>query len=458
MNVCKRITLTCLSLLVLGLVPFGAAFAQVRVTAAMPSSAYQGTISLDVIVSGSGFDNSAKVQYFLSGTTNPGGITVKKVAFHNSQELVTTLDVADAAVLANFDIQVTLSDGRKGKGTTLFAVKAVPIYPAATFWQAFTSNGGDTVAASRLYMFGGSTVVSSGPIDLNDLWSYASAGSTGATWTFIRPGKFSPGPRHHVGWSCGGGRCVTSNGGYVGPLKETWVFTESNSSWSQVNCSGRRVVCPSARLHPTMAYDPLHLTHVLFGGSKGGVAFNDTFTFSPDAMTWANNGISSVVPARSRAAAKFVPALGRIVMFGGQQENVRALNDMYSWSGSAWAPVLQVVDATLSAVPSLHSHSIAWDPTLSRLVVTGGLVDVSDTPNTATFYVTFSSVGGAWKANWTLASGIGCQSAAGSPPDPDVHPEARVAFDIPSGVQVFYGGVENVGGSVFAYGNTVQCR
>ena len=69
-----------------------------------------------------------------------------------------------------------------------------------------------------------------------------------------------------------------------------------------------------------------------------------------------------------------------------------------------------------------------------------------------------SSVGGAWKANWTLASGIGCQSAAGSPQDPVVHPEARMAFDIPSGVQVFYGGVENVDGSVFAYGNTVQCR
>jgi len=464
MSTWKRITLTCFSLLVLGLAPIEAAIAQVKVTAATPSSAYQGTV-LDVVVSGSGFDPSAKAQYFVAGTINPGGITVTKVVFRKSTEIVTTINVADGAVLANFDIQVSLDSGRKGKGTTLFSVKAkpndpppLPTYPAATYWQAFTSNGGETAATSRLYMFGGSTVVSSRPVDLSDLWTYANAGSTGASWTYVSTGTSAPGPRHHVGWSCGGGRCVTSNGAYVGLLKETWVFTESTNSWSQVSCSSRRVVCPSARMFPTMAYDPLHGTHILFGGSAAGIASNDTFTFNPTVMTWVSNGSSSVVSARSRAAATFVPALGRIVMFGGQQENVRALNDMHSWNGSVWSPVQQVVDSTMTVVPSVHSHSIAWDPSGNRLVVTGGLVDVNDTPNSTTWYVTFSSLGGVWRANWTVAPGIGCQSAAGSPQDPVVHPGARMAFDIPSGVQVFYGGVENVDGSVFAYGNTVQCR
>jgi hypothetical protein len=124
MNAWKRITLAGLSLLVLGLAPIGAAFAQVKVTAATPASAYQGTIALDVVVSGSGFNNTAKVQYFVTGTTNPGGITVRSVRFNNSRELVTTIDVADTAVLTYFDIQVTLDSGRKGKGTTLFSVKS----------------------------------------------------------------------------------------------------------------------------------------------------------------------------------------------------------------------------------------------------------------------------------------------------------------------------------------------
>jgi len=102
------------------------AVAQIRVTAATPSAAYQGTISLDVVVTGNGFDPTAKVKYFVSGTTDTGGITVRSVTYRKSSELVTTIDVADGASLASFDIQVTLESGRKGKGTTLFSVKQKP--------------------------------------------------------------------------------------------------------------------------------------------------------------------------------------------------------------------------------------------------------------------------------------------------------------------------------------------
>ncbi len=465
MNAWKRISLVCCSFFALGIAPVDAALAQVKVTAATPSSAYQGTISLDVIVSGSGFDPSAKAQYFVSGTTKTGGITVKKVVFRNSRELVTTVDVAADANLASFDIQVTLASGRKGKGTTLFSVKAkpnspppAPTYPPARYWHSFASNGGETAQAGRLYMFGGDGGVASSWATFNDLWVYTNAGSTGAAWTFVSTGSSVPGPRKNAGLSCGGGRCVLSNGAYVGSLKETWVFTESSSSWYQVSCGSRRVVCPSARVFPTMAYLPANGTHVLFGGSAGSTAFNDTFTFSPATMTWKSNGNSSAVSARSRAAAAFVPAMGRIVLFGGQQVNVRALNDMYSWNGSVWAPVQQATVSPLAAVPSLHSHSIAWDPAGLRLIVTGGYVDVSDTPNTASFYVTFSQQGGVWKATWTVASGIGCQSAAGSVPDSTVHPGARMAFDVPAGTQVLFGGGENLDGGTTAYGNTVECR
>lgn len=96
----------------------------IQVTAADPSSAPQGTISLDVAVSGNGFDSSAAVTFFVTGTTNPGGVTVKNVRFIGSKKLIATIDVADAAAVAQFDIEVRLSGGRKGKGTTLFAVQA----------------------------------------------------------------------------------------------------------------------------------------------------------------------------------------------------------------------------------------------------------------------------------------------------------------------------------------------
>jgi hypothetical protein len=145
MTALRQFALATSSLLMLALAPVGAAWAQVKVTAATPSVAYQGTVSVDVVVSGSGFDKTAKVQYFVSGTTNPGGITVKKVAFNSSNQLVTTIDVADTANIANFDIVVMLDSGRKGKGTSLFAVQSKTSdpcarpgldFPAFTYWKA----------------------------------------------------------------------------------------------------------------------------------------------------------------------------------------------------------------------------------------------------------------------------------------------------------------------------------
>lgn len=95
---------------------------QVQVTAADPVSGEQGTVSLNVKVTGKGFKNGAQAKWFVTGTTNPGGVTVNSTTFVSSQELNANITVADDAVVANFDIQVQNSDGRGGKGTELFAV------------------------------------------------------------------------------------------------------------------------------------------------------------------------------------------------------------------------------------------------------------------------------------------------------------------------------------------------
>jgi hypothetical protein len=109
--------------MLLALIPLGAAQAQVAVTSANPAEAPQGTISLDVTINGSGFDSTAQVTFLVTGTTNPGGITVKKVAVRGSKKLVATIDIADTAIVDKFDIEVALTSGRKGKGASLFAVQ-----------------------------------------------------------------------------------------------------------------------------------------------------------------------------------------------------------------------------------------------------------------------------------------------------------------------------------------------
>jgi len=120
----KRFKMLSLVALVLALLPVTYAASPVTVTAADPASTIQGTLSLDVAVSGSGFDNSAAVKFLVTGTSDAGGVTVKKVTFSSSKKLIATIDVADTAVVNKFDIEVALSSGRKGKGTTLFAVQA----------------------------------------------------------------------------------------------------------------------------------------------------------------------------------------------------------------------------------------------------------------------------------------------------------------------------------------------
>ncbi|MGI9166061.1 MAG: hypothetical protein ACR2G5_06710 [Pyrinomonadaceae bacterium] len=97
---------------------------QVQVTAAVPSSTAQGTINLNVKVTGKGFKNGAKAKWFVTGSTDPGGVQVNSTTFVSSTEVTANITVADTAVTANFDIQVLNSDGRGGKGTELFAVTA----------------------------------------------------------------------------------------------------------------------------------------------------------------------------------------------------------------------------------------------------------------------------------------------------------------------------------------------
>ena len=144
MNAGRKLWFAVLALVVLALGPVGAAWAQVRVTAADPASTSQGTTGLNVTISGSGFDASAAVKFLVTGTTNQGGIEVTKVVVVNSKKLVATINAASDATVAQFDIEVSLSGDRKGKGTTLFTVLkkvsdpcATPglDFPAFAFWR-----------------------------------------------------------------------------------------------------------------------------------------------------------------------------------------------------------------------------------------------------------------------------------------------------------------------------------
>ena len=106
----------------------------ITVTSANPGSAPPGTVSLNVTVNGNGFKKGAVAKWFVTGTTNPGGVTVNSTAFVSSSQLTANITVAQDATISKFDIVVTNADGRTGKGTELFAV--APADPEIAFTQA----------------------------------------------------------------------------------------------------------------------------------------------------------------------------------------------------------------------------------------------------------------------------------------------------------------------------------
>lgn len=116
--VCFSLLLFCVSTLPLW------AQQSITVTSANPNNAPQGTINLNVLVNGQGFKKGALAKFFISGTTDSGGIGVNSTTFVNSGQLNANISVAGNAAVTNFDIVVKLTDGRSGKGTQLFRITA----------------------------------------------------------------------------------------------------------------------------------------------------------------------------------------------------------------------------------------------------------------------------------------------------------------------------------------------
>ena len=119
-----QLYLTQTLLLLFSITWIGTAEAQkVTVSEAIPNNAEQGTVNLDVEIKGRGFQAGASVAFWRTGTTNPGGITVNAVTVNNSKSLTANIDIDEFADLDLFDIEVFNTNGRKGKGITLFTVK-----------------------------------------------------------------------------------------------------------------------------------------------------------------------------------------------------------------------------------------------------------------------------------------------------------------------------------------------
>ena len=115
--------------------------AQVSVISSTPNNAPQGTLNLNVTIIGSDFDNGAKATWYVTGTTNNGGVTVNSTSFVSSTQLTANITVASDATVSGYDIQVANANGRTGVGSDLFTVN--PMAVTSTLYS--TDPSGSTV-------------------------------------------------------------------------------------------------------------------------------------------------------------------------------------------------------------------------------------------------------------------------------------------------------------------------
>ena len=105
------------------------ATAQIQVTSTSPDAVPQGTIDLNVTINGKGFEKGATAKWFVTGTTNPGGVTVNSTTFNSSTQLTANLTVAIDATLGGYDVVITFARARTGVGTDASTItpKGTPI-------------------------------------------------------------------------------------------------------------------------------------------------------------------------------------------------------------------------------------------------------------------------------------------------------------------------------------------
>jgi hypothetical protein len=100
-----------------------------EVTATDPPSAPQDT-TLDIEVSGSGFDDGSTVELTLAGTPTEK-VRTNSTRYRNSRKLIANVTIAADAEVDLYDVEVTTLRGKRGIGTEMFEV--------------FTKNGGSMV-------------------------------------------------------------------------------------------------------------------------------------------------------------------------------------------------------------------------------------------------------------------------------------------------------------------------
>jgi hypothetical protein len=217
--------------------------------------------------------------------------------------------------------------------------------------RAFHAMAYDSVR-QRTVLFGGAN----GALQLGDTWEW-----DGESWTQMSESGPLARFGHSMTFDGNHQRVVLFGGQTAGQMNDTWAW--DGDEWVQQADSG-----PSERMHAAMAYDSARNRVVLFGGIGGETGLGDTWEWDGEAWTEA----ATFGPDACGGAAMVFKA-SRIALFGGistvslnPPDPPTVFSRSWEWDGKHWT-----ARQDMGPGPRVF-HSMAFDPTRSRVVLFGG--------------------------------------------------------------------------------------
>ncbi len=163
-----------------------------------------------------------------------------------------------------------------------------------------------------------------------------------------------------------GGTSTSCPGGGSRYLGDTWVYFGGH--WR--NASPSSGPSPSARAWAGLADDPATSEVVLFGGIGPAGALNDTWTFNGSA--WSNRTGAIAPSPRADPSLAYSGSLGAVVLFGGEIRGAPGVpgNDTWTFVQGTWSN-----HSTAGAVAptGVSGASLAYNPIDGQMVLFGGL-------------------------------------------------------------------------------------
>lgn len=217
--------------------------------------------------------------------------------------------------------------------------------------------------SSRVILFGG---YDGSPFsDMDDTWVYDLSTDT---WTQMTP-SMEPIMRfgHSMTYDSDSDKVILYSGdtSLSVILADTWVYDLLTDTWTEKSSS----ISLGMRNGHSMIYDTKTKGIVLFGGLKGSIRQEDTWTYDYLTDTWSQMTPSNKPSARTSHSMVYDSTSEKTILFGGDT-NTGYCNETwaYNFTMNNWTKI------DLPSKPSARTgHSIVYNTNYSKIILFGGL-------------------------------------------------------------------------------------